>query len=104
MSAVMSAPRAASNTGPDAAAFAYIGQLTNLSTYRRINLNDVALLTDMSEAQLDAALAYIDNSGVKGFPTVKSVKLQAAGTKWYLAPSDVEIPPPPALGTRLVVR
>lgn len=92
------------NTGSDVEAFAYIGQLTNLYSYRRLNLNDVALLTDMSETQLDAVLAYVDNSGFKGAPTVKSVKLQDAGTMWYLAPADVEIPPPPALGTRLVVR
>lgn len=82
--------------------FAYIGQLLNLhgngAAGYGIDLNDIALLTDMTEAQLQAFVAagYVFNSGTLGAPLVKPLEA-ASRTFWYLAPAGVVIPEPGAL-------
>jgi hypothetical protein len=76
---------------PSADYFAYIGTLSNLGS-NAIELNDIALLTDMDEAGLTALLPKFTNSlGSMGDPQVKSVILAADQTYWYVAPENVFI-------------
>ncbi len=84
--------------------FAYIGQLGTLGTYQYVDLNGIALLTDMGESELAAMLGAggFRNTGLGGSPLVKSVDL-GGRTYWYVAPETVAIvPEPAAMGLLLV--
>ncbi|OPZ25013.1 MAG: hypothetical protein BWZ02_02641 [Lentisphaerae bacterium ADurb.BinA184] len=59
---------------------------------RRVDLNDVALLTDQSESALLSLLPYVTNTGTLGAPAVKSVQLGYGSWYWYLAPEGLVIP------------
>ena len=72
--------------------FVYIGELLGMGSTRRIDLNDVALLTDMSQSALLNLLPYVTNTGTLGAPAVKSVQLGWESWYWYLAPEGLVIP------------
>ena len=95
------------DTGAVADDFVYIGQLQGLNVTHNIDLNGIALLTDMDQASLQAfvtAVAIV-NTGAGGAPTVKSVKMHSnPGIMWYLAPANIEIPDPLPLGTIVIIR
>ncbi|OPZ24466.1 MAG: hypothetical protein BWZ02_02833 [Lentisphaerae bacterium ADurb.BinA184] len=79
--------------------FAYIGQLLNLGGAAfpddGIDLNGIALLTDMDSATLAGYVAggYIFNSGPGGAPTVRNL-VMGNTTYWYVAPAGVLLPEP----------
>ena len=86
------------DTGAVADDFAYIGDLTGLTTTRSIDLNDLALATDMSESSLQSLIdsGFIINSGIGGAPTVKEFlatgDLNGGLGLFYLAPSTLTLP------------
>ncbi len=85
------------DSGSGSGDLVYAGQLVNIGgttygNYRRIDLNGVALLTDMTQSALQAIQADsgFKNSGSGGAPTIKSVEINSV-TYWYVAPADVSI-------------
>jgi len=84
------------DTGSVDGDFVYAGTLDAVGSLHRIDLNGIALLTDMGETSLAAMIAggNILNSGPGGSPMVKSVDMYGQ-TYWYVAPADVSITAPP---------
>jgi len=86
------------DTGAVADDFAFIGQLTGLGSGRELDLNDIPLLSDMSQAALQALVTSggIINTGSAGAPTVKELLLGGdftGGTGlFYVAPATIDLP------------
>lgn len=73
-------------------------------SFVRLDLNDNMLMTDMSQAAMQAVLdEHVINSGSAGAPQLKSLSYYGE-VRYYLAPATLAIPDPPPRGTLIVVR